>query len=1067
MNVSVGSATPIRMLIDSGADINALSEAHWAELSTQLQNGKAFVYDHDHSPVYNVKAYATSGSLEVVTTFKAWLETADKPKPRTFASLMVIKNATRSVLGRSTAVEMKLLAVGLEVNQVAIAHETSSTFPYVPGVIIEFDVDVSVAPVRNAYVSIPAHYQQLAKERLAAMESCGIIERVKTAPRWISGLSAVPKGKNNFRLVVNMRGPNKAIRRQFHAMPRVEEIKLKLNNSKLFTKLDLTSAFHHVLLSQNSRELTTFMGPDGMYRFTRLVFGVNCAPEIFQRVMEDVLYGIRSVIVYIDDILIFGKDEFSLAKVTEQVMIALNKNNLTLNDDKCEYKKESLTFLGHTVSSSGLNIDEKKVESIRKFRSPQSMSELKSFLGLASYVSPFIPRFADLTDTLWAVLRQEEFTWGPEQEAAFLTVKDAIINCATTQGFFDINDETFLYTDASPRALGAVLVQRNSSGENRIISFASKTLTETERRYAQTQREALAVVWGAEHFFYYLLGHKFTIRTDALGIAFIFNRAGDAPKRLMKRAEGWAMRLDAFDFSIEYVKGIENIADPSSRLYEGIDGPYDEQEAPCEIANITVTDPEEMVFNGQWLTPLEVAYRTAEDEELQEVLEAMRTGEWPQHLIQYGNIREELTESKGVLTKFGLAVIPRILRSKALHLAHKGHPGMTKMKSILKERVWWPGLAAAAEVWVQSCKSCTLNSRKEPPTPMERSILPEAPWELVAIDFCGPYAAVDGGVTILGMVDYYSRYMLAAPMRHTDFQTVKAWLDAIFDTFGFPAAMKSDNGPPFNSHEYEKYCSDRGIKSVFSWPLTPQQNGAAERAMATIGKAMKAATSSSYKLELGDSIKAHNSSAHTVTGEVPENVMFGRRLRRSLPLMRSAAVEINDDSMRQRDWVEKQKSKSREDKKRGARESNIGIGDSVVLRREQQRKGETNYDPMELTVVAQRNGDLTMEAPDGRIIKRNITKAKKILQREKQPQGATSSHPTVERDERIDAEPTCQQDASPAKNQQHLSPQHRPRRTVGPPKRLGDYVTVVEAEEVLSQQVGSIPGTALDVDFAE
>lgn len=1061
----MGSSEPFQFLIDSGADVNVLSEKDWACLSQQVQHGTAIIYDIGRGSSLDVQAFATASSLQITTTMKAWVETTERPKPRIFAEFLVIKNAKRSILGRKTSIKMKLLAVGLQVNQLQVIVLEVKEFPSVPGVEVDFEIDESIPPVRHVYVSIPAHYGKLALERLHAMEAAGVIERVKHAPRWISGLSAVPKGKSNFRLVVNMRGPNRAIMRQFHAMPRVEEIKVKLSGAEVFTKLDLTSAFHHVRLSHRSRELTTFMGPDGMYRFTRLVFGVNCAPEIFQRVMEDVLNGISNVVVYIDDILIFAADEETLERTTNQVLAALRENKLTLNDEKCEYRKEKLSFLGHTVSKDGLDIDEKKVESIRKFKRPKSASELKSFLGLATYVSQFIPKFADMTDVLWKVSQKETFVWEHCQEKAFAAVKDAIINCTTSQGFFNIDDETFLYTDASPQALGAVLVQRDKAGRNRIISFASKTLTLTERRYAQTQREALAVVWGSEHFYYYLLGHKFTIRTDALGIAFIFNRQGDAPKRMIKRAEGWAMRMDAFDFDIEYVKGVDNIADPSSRLYEGAEEPYDETEAPCEIASITVTEPMEMDFADDWLTPLEVAFHTATDDELQEVITSMNTGEWPQHLIQYGNVHEELTESSGVLTRLGLAIIPRMLRSKTLHLAHKGHPGMTKMKSILKERVWWPGMLTAADLWVQSCRPCTLNSRKEHPTPMERTRLPEAPWELVSVDFCGPYAAIDGGVTVMGMVDYYSRYMLAAPMKRTNFETVRAWLDAIFDTFGYPGAVKSDNGPPFNSHDYQKFCSDRGIKSVYSWPLTPQQNGTAERAMATIGKAMKTATSLTYRKELQDSMKAHNAAAHAVTNEIPENVMFGRRIRSSLPLMRSPAVSINDDEMRSRDWLEKQKAKVREDKKRGARDSPIAIGDSVVLRRERQAKGETNYDPTELVVVAQRAGDLTMQAPDGRIIRRNVTMAKKLLPqnpdrvtvaKEVAPENHQPQATTPQQSE-VDEGKSVEEQARSVIGEEPPQAQARPKRSKVPPKHLQDYVMTIQPMPVDEETSRVVP----------
>lgn len=723
--------------------------------------------------------------------------------------------------------------------------------------------------------------------------------------------------------------------------------------------------------------------------------------------MERILNGIPGVIVYIDDILIFANSSECLKERTDLVLAALKENNLTLNHNKCEFEKESLKFLGHQLTPEGLDIDEQKIADIAKFREPKSTSELKSFLGLASYVGNYIPHFADITEPLWKVAGKGPFEWGKDQSEAFAKVKSAIINTTTKQGFFDVKDETFLYTDASPHALGAVLVQENEAGGKRVISFASKSLTPTERRYAQTQRDALAVVWAAEHYHYYLLGHKFTIRTDAEGIAYIFNRNGDAPKRLIRRAEGWAMRLDAFDFAIEFIKGSSNIADPSSRLYEGNDGAYEEKGVVCEIATVTVNEPVEMNFGEDHMPALEVAYETSKDDTLAAVKKALESGDWPQELANYKAVHEDLQEADGILIRTGLAVIPKALQNKALALAHEGHPGASKMKTILRERVWWPAMGRAAEDWVANCRACTLNSRKGPPTPMERTKLPESPWDFLAVDFCGPYAIFEG-IYVLVMVDYYSRYMVAMTLKTTDFESTSSCFNVIFDQLGFPATMKTDNGPPFNSANYKTYCANRGIVPVFSWPLTPQQNGMAEKAMQTINKAMQVASveGRDFRRTLAEAVRAHNTAIHRTTNEV---------LRRTLPLLGSATCSADDQKIRERDWNEKQRAKEREDKKRGAKENRIMVGDSVVLRRNTRLKGQSNYDPKELTVVGKRKGDLTMQTAEGSVVKRHVTLAKRVVSGSRVPQP-----PEVVQ-----------------------VPGARPRRVVKPPQRYGDAVNHV------------------------
>lgn len=1005
-----------------------LSESDWQQIKADFNDGDATVFDLSFKPSINLRAYASSTDLPIICTFKAWLETTEKPKPRTFAEFIVIQGGKRSLLGRKTSLEMKLLAIGLQVNEIS---EGAKEFPSIPGPDIEFDIDETVIPTRQAYVNIPAAFRAPATARLRKMELEGIIEKVAQS-RWVSGLSAVPKGKNDFRLVVNMRGPNKAIVRQHHRMPTPEEIRTKLKGAKLFSKLDITSAFHHLKISERSSELTTFLAPDGMYRFKRLVFGVNCAPEIFQRTMENLFREVEGIIIYIDDILIFAKDKVELDERTEAVLRILSENNLTLNHNKCEYGKETIDFLGHKLTPEGLNIEESKVRDIKNFREPQTVSELKSFLGLATYVSSYIPKFADLTAPLWEATKSKNLLLTKEQRLAFEATKKAVIDCTTTQGYFEQGDEIFLYTDASPLALGAVLTQKDKKGSERIICFASKSLSKTEKKYAQTQREALGIIWAAEHFHYYLLGNHFTIRTDAQGIAFIFKRETNTPKQIMTRAEGWALRLGAFDFKIEFVKGKDNIADPSSRLYIGDEEEFHGKTIPGDIAEITAEIPESLRFGDVSITTQELELRTTEDKELDEVRSAIETDAWPKHLSDFKAVSASLYFANGLLMKSDQAVIPRILRPKTMTVAHRGHPGATTMKSALRDRVWWPGMDRHVDEWVRTCTICATNGRRDPPTPMERSRLPESPWDMIAIDFNGPYAML-GGVLILVVVDCYSRYLLTRPVKSTDFNSTRAALSEIFDTFGYVKTIKSDNGPPFNSRDYEKFCADRGIEIIKSWPLHPQQNGMAERYMQAVNKAMQAATLSgqNFRNELANMVKAHNNATHRTTGKVPNELMFGRKLRHGLPLIGRAAVMIDDEEVRERDWSEKLVAKERENSRRHAKPSELRTGDEVYLKRDSKKKGESLFDSTIYKVIENNKGNVTAQDVDGREVKRDSTFFRKRLER------CRGTEP----------ESTSQNEESEEQSQSKTR-ESRPKRSTRTPKYLENYVRFLEREDV-------------------
>ncbi|XP_055543091.1 uncharacterized protein K02A2.6-like [Wyeomyia smithii] len=338
-----------------------------------------------------------------------------------------------------------------------------------------------------------------------------------------------------------------------------------------------------------------------------------------------------------------------------------------------------------------------------------------------------------------------------------------------------------------------------------------------ERQYAQNQREALGAVWAAEHFSYFLLGRHFTLRTDAQGVTFILNRSREDSKRALTRADGWALRLSPYNYNVEHLRGRENIADSSSRLYCGTDDPFEEDISPWEIACL---ESNAMEFLNEEVIKNETQY----DETLQQVTQALKTGEWSTDLQKYNAVENDLTFRNRIIIKTGCAVIPEKLRKKALQAAHEGHTSTAKMESIIRQRVWWPGLSKDVQNWVESCKTCAINGKPEKTTPMERAFVPHAVWEKIALDFNGSYIRF-GGISILVIVDYRSRYLITKPVKSTTFEITKKVLEEIFEKEGNPKIIKSDNGPHFSGDEHKQYCAQRGITAVFSTPLFPQQNG--------------------------------------------------------------------------------------------------------------------------------------------------------------------------------------------------------------------------------------------------
>ncbi|XP_055614457.1 uncharacterized protein LOC129760812 [Uranotaenia lowii] len=495
----LSSSLALSFLIDSGADVNIIDGNDWSILKKQYLSGQAKLEPIANPDNRLLRAYATANPMTINCAFKAKVEVVGASKPVVEAEFLVVGEGRRSLLEK------------------------------------------------NAYFNVPAAYREAAERRFEEMAARGIIEKVTSAPRWISGMSAVPKGKNDFRLVVNMRAPNKAIKREYFRLSLVDEMRIKLHGAKCFTKLDLSNAFYHLELSRESRDLTTFL--------------------------------------------------------TETV---------------------------------------------------PTLSEL------------------------------------------------------------------FWY--------------------NNIIPLP---------HYAQNQREALATVWAVEHFSFFLLGRHVTLRTDAQGVTFILNRSRENSKRALTRADGWALRLSPYNYDVEYIRGNDNIADPSSRLYTRHDEPFDEQHSPWEIATL------ESKVSG-FLTESEIRTATKENDILQKVIDALETNIWAKDLIQFQRVAAELSVEDNMLVRNGCVVIPKQLQQKALDVAHSDHPMIAKMKSILRERVWWPSMNQDVQNWIESCQECATNGRPERPTPMKRKFAPKAVWDTIAIDFNGPYGKLSG-ISILVVVDYRSR----------------------------------------------------------------------------------------------------------------------------------------------------------------------------------------------------------------------------------------------------------------------------------------------------------------------
>lgn len=698
---------------------------------------------------------------------------------------------------------------------------------------------------------------------------------------------------------------------------------------------------------------------------------------------------------FIDDFLVFGETEKEHDEALKAVIERLNALGIQLNHHKCKFRQTEVIFLGHKLSAQGVRPSDDKVISILNCRVPSTKEELRSFLGLVTFVSRFIPDLATANSPLRELIKQSaKFEWNRSHQEAFNTIKERI-GSMNYLGYFDPKDRTLVVADASGVGLGAVLIQFKGH-QPRVISYASKSLTETEKKYPPIEKEALGIVWAVERFRIYLLGITFELETDHRPLESIFT----STSRPTLRIERWLLRLQGFRFVVVYRKGSANLADPLSRMASHVDDKHWQEESEVYIRRVVCTflstlgndsleefdaETEQVIRSVQVAAAVdisEVIEATKRDEELSAVVEAIMTSHWNSPKVKaFAPFQNELSYAYGVVIRGAKLVIPSVLRDRMCQLAHEGHPGQEVMKSRLRERCWWPLMDRQAVKVCDSCEGCRLVQVEAPPEPMNRRPMPDKPWVDLAIDFLGPMPT---GEYILVVVDYYSRYMELEVMQKITAQETVTRLKKLFRTWGNPRTITLDNGRQFISREFGDFCRSMGIVLNHSTPYWPQANGQVERQNRSLSKRLKISNAlhGDWKKELDDYLILYNNAPHCVTGKAPSELLLGRKLRHKIPQIDDLSTPVLGSDFRDRDTQRKFDDKTREDMKRGSKLSDIQAGDTVLMKNlHPQDKLSTNFGKEQFVVKDKRGSNVTIQSKDtDKCYDRNVSHLKKIVE---------------------------------------------------------------------------------------
>ncbi len=650
----------------------------------------------------------------------------------------------------------------------------------------------------------------------------------------------------------------------------------------------------------------------------------------------------------------------------------------------------------------GISADKAKIAALVNMKEPEDVSQLRSFLGLATYCERFINNLATITAPLRELTNKGVlWKWTDRHQQAFNKVKEEIAQDCTT-AFYDPSKRTRVTVDASPVGLGAILSQFDNDDHERIVAYASRSLSKVEQRYSQTEKEALGVVFGCEKFHMYLIGIEFELDTDHKPLEVIYHPKAKPSARI----ERWALRLQQYQFKLRHRPGKTNPADVLSRK-------------PLSTLEKNSIAEDYVNFLTDHLVPKsmnrpEIEQACQNDAEIQALITAIKTNLWPEKparknventddnnidLKPYKGIRNELTVAdNGIVLRGNRLVMPTKLRNRTLNIAHAQHQGIVKTKTLLRTKVWWPGIDNQIETLIASCIQCQAANNSKTVEPLKMTTMPSKPWQVVHGDFCGPFPSGD---YLLVLMDEHSRFPEVEIIRSTSTTVTIDKLEKIFSVHGFPIEFVSDNGPPYNGNEFHNYLAENGIKHRKITPYWPQANAHVERFMRTIEKSVRIAYAQgkNWKTELYRFLLDYRTTPHVTTGMAPADLLFNRQIRNRLP-DRDAMIPDgkrgkqegkNEDSqpdessptssretILQRDAREKNKIKGRADERNRAKEHHLRIGDLVLLKQNQRNKLYLPWDPSPYRVTGIKGSRITAKRR-GVTVTRNSSHFKRVI----------------------------------------------------------------------------------------
>jgi transposase InsO family protein len=797
------------------------------------------------------------------------------------------------------------------------------------------------APVHRRPYRTPLAKRKIVENEIREMLDLGVI-RPSSSP-WAAPLLLVPKKDQTWRCCVDYRALNEVTQMDRHPLPLIQDIFDQLGGATVFSTIDLKAGYWQLPVAEDSIPKTAFVCHMGQYEFTREPMGICCGPPVYQREMQRALAGLTGecVLVYLDDLVIYSNSIEEHAQHLRAVLSRLREHGLTLKKEKCAWAQEEVELLGYVISSQGIRAHPDKVHAIASLASPRTVREVRSLLGMAGYYRQTVKDFARITEPLVKLTRKHaRFEWGDPQQRAFEAVKSALTS-NEVMAYPQVNKPFKLFTDASQYAVGAVLVQEDNTGTDRVIHYVSHQLSSTQQKWAAIEREAYAVVYAVKKLHTYLHGATTTVYTDHKPLKCLFTKQMDNTK-----VQRWAIFLSEYGIKIDYVQGARNVkADMLSRISNPDEVCVIDTEQFIDADFPEGDEVERMPLSADGIAPQEL--RNEQRHAFPELFREAHTGETEYEI--YDGLLYSTKPPNKLCAHYPRLVLPPRYYKQVIERAHRdvGHMGRVKTQLRVQEAYVWKGMKRDITKRLTLCALCAVHSRRREHVSMGEMPIAAYPGQIVSADLVGPLAETEKGEKyILTLMDHFSGWAEAYPLPNKQSETVTTCIrDVFFARIGEPEILITDNGAEFNEAEWREYLETVGIEHRTTTPVHPQSNGRSERFHRTMKEMLRKLINgrrTDWARKLPTVLKCYRIATSTVTGFSPFHLWYSRRPR--IPLSR--LLRYNDASptlwgtrleemarvyKQARDMTAESRKFNRERLAQRATAGDIRVGDTVIV----------------------------------------------------------------------------------------------------------------------------------------